>query len=220
MTIYFAHSPDEYESLVLAYATGQLKGALAVALATHLQLNERARQKIRAYEALGGALLDSHCGQAELSENCLDKMLGKLDKVSGHKNKSEKFFSDAHEDFFKSLALPNMLENYITHTLKISASQLKWLERKDGGYICTLRKQGKSSHGIRLLRFYPGKQHSFKVISDTKRLAVVLDGGLIKSETLYRRGDMAVLHPGDTVRPDTENPLGTLCFIVDDFENL
>ncbi|MAQ71320.1 MAG: hypothetical protein CL565_03905 [Alphaproteobacteria bacterium] len=215
MTTYFVHSSDEYENLVLAYATGQLKGALAVALATHLQLNESARQKARAYEALGGALLENHCGQTELSEDCLEKMLGKIDKISVSQKKTEKPLSDAYEDFFKSLSLPHMLENYIIHTLKVSASQLKWMEREDGGYICTLRKQSKVNQGVRLLRFYPGKQQSFKIISEKKRLAVVLDGGIVKSGTIYRRGDIAVLYPDEIVRPDTENRLGTLCLIVD-----
>jgi putative transcriptional regulator len=71
-------APDE---LLLDYAAGVLPGGPALAVALHVALDPAARRMVRRLRGLGGALLESDAGAAEMGEAALEQALARLDAV-------------------------------------------------------------------------------------------------------------------------------------------
>lgn len=65
------HLPDE---VLMAYAAGALPEAFNVVVATHVSLSDDSRVRLEAYDAVGGALLDT-IGSVEMSEGSLEATL-------------------------------------------------------------------------------------------------------------------------------------------------
>jgi putative transcriptional regulator len=73
------HPPDD---TVLRYANGTLPEAPAIVVATHLSFCPGCRQRMEAYEMLGGSMLES-VPPAALSADALSATLARLDAVTG-----------------------------------------------------------------------------------------------------------------------------------------
>ncbi len=65
------------DTLLMAYATGQLPEAFSLVVATHVSLCDDCRAALAAYEALGGSLLDRDNGTA-MAEGALEATLHRI----------------------------------------------------------------------------------------------------------------------------------------------
>jgi putative transcriptional regulator len=70
------HHPDD--SLLMAHAAGRLNSGAALVLATHAEACAQCRERLREFDALGGALLDQLAG-AELSADALNRTLAAVE---------------------------------------------------------------------------------------------------------------------------------------------
>ena len=70
------HHPDD--SLLLAHAAGRLNSGSALVLATHAESCAQCRERLRGFDALGGALLDQ-LEPAPLSADALSRTMAAID---------------------------------------------------------------------------------------------------------------------------------------------
>ncbi|SFF17342.1 ChrR family anti-sigma-E factor [Paracidovorax wautersii] len=74
------HHPED--ALLLAHAAGQLPTGPALVVASHLESCPRCRERVREYEALGGALLEA-ASPAALAPDALARALAAIDATPG-----------------------------------------------------------------------------------------------------------------------------------------
>lgn len=70
------HLPDE---LLMAYSAGSLPEAFNLVVASHVSLSDDSRIRLEAYDAVGGAVLDT-CETAEMSEGSLEATLALISR--------------------------------------------------------------------------------------------------------------------------------------------
>lgn len=190
------------EALMLDYASGALPEPVALAVATHLSLNERARGAYGAYQALGGLLLDSLDGE-ELSETCLETVLSRLDEDDSRPRPVRPALDD------KSRAiLPDPLQAYVPKSL----SALDW-KRKGAGVEEARLPVADRGYRVSLLKITPGQampHHTHRGCEYT----VVLDGAYDDDGTRFGRGDFSVADAADRHQPIADAETGCLCLIV------
>jgi len=66
------------DTLLMAYAAGSLPEAFSLLVATHISLCDECRAAAQAYEAVGGAVMETG-DEAQLSRGSLDAVLARLD---------------------------------------------------------------------------------------------------------------------------------------------
>lgn len=64
------------DPLLMAYAAGSLPEAFSLVIATHVSMCDECRARLGAYEAVGGAVLES--GHSEMSAGSLEKCFGQI----------------------------------------------------------------------------------------------------------------------------------------------
>jgi len=69
------HIPDEF---LMAYSAGILPESFSLVVAAHVSLSDDSRARLEAYDAVGGAVLES-VPEAEVSAGSLDAVLAQLD---------------------------------------------------------------------------------------------------------------------------------------------
>jgi len=77
MSMDIQHHPDD--DLLLAQANGRLEAGTGLVLASHLELCDTCRQRLRLLEVLGGVLLDE-LEPADLADDALARTLARIDR--------------------------------------------------------------------------------------------------------------------------------------------
>lgn len=67
------------DQLLMAYAAGSLPEAFSLVAATHVSLCDECRARLEAFEAVGGAVIDTS-PDCEMSPDCLAQVMARLDR--------------------------------------------------------------------------------------------------------------------------------------------
>lgn len=179
-------APDE---LLLDYAAGVLPEGPALAVALHVALDPAARRMVRRLRGLGGALLESDAGAAEMGEAALEQALARLDAVPVDAPRAR---APARPGFDWA---PAPLRRYLAG---------KDWKRAFGGFEeMRLDLQG-GPHRVSLLRLQPGQGlPAHRHVAE--EYTVVLQGGYTDSTGSYGVGDFAV-GPGPQAHKPVADP--------------
>ena len=181
---------------MLDYASGALSEPFALAMATHVSMNDEAARQYDKLNALGGALLDDMSGD-ELDGEIMDVMR-RLDDVEPILIETAETVSD----------VPAPLRPYIG----ASYDDLNW--RTIGpGIKQALIETGVSTHKVGLLKIAPGRpvgQHTHKGTEFT----VVLEGAYDDGYTRFEKGDLQLADASLDHQPLADKDQGCICLFV------
>lgn len=194
------HPPAE---MLMDYATGALREAPALVVATHLALCPACRAEVEKQEAIGGQMLEC-CGKVEVSAGCKDKVLAALD------NHEEETKQERPLDLFLCRTLPAPLRSYVG----CGATDVPWKSISAGidGYDFPIACAGGRA---RLMRIKAGQKMPSHTHKGTE-YTLVLSGAYRDGDILYRRGDMAVCDASVTHNPVADTLQDCICLVVID----
>ena len=185
------------EPLLMAYAAGTLPEAFGIVAATHVTMCDECRATLAGYEAVGGAILEE-AGSVALSDECLDKVLARLDlpeprpAIAKHKG-----------------MLPIPLADYVGGDLSV----VKWRSLGMGVKQAILATDHLAS--ARLL-FIPAGQsvpdHGHRGIE----LTLVLQGAFSDSTDRFGKGDLEIATENLQHAPVAEAGADCICLAATD----
>jgi len=181
---------------MLDYASGSLSEPFALAMATHVSMNEQAAKQYDKLNALGGALLEDMAGD-DLNGELADVML-RLDDV-------EPVVADIAEE---PSNIPAPLRPYIGR----SYDDLKW-KTIGPGIKQALIETGTLTHKVGLLKIAPGRpvgQHTHKGTEFT----VVLEGAYGDGDLRFEKGDLQLADASLDHQPLADKDQGCICLFV------
>ncbi|WP_420562738.1 ChrR family anti-sigma-E factor [Thalassobaculum sp.] len=195
------HHPEA--ELLLDYAAGKASQAASVLVATHLALCPECRQRVREYEAIGGALMESTPPVA-LSGDALSSVMARLDQT--WEEEAPKPAPVVDEETLR--LVPEPLRSYLSAGIEA----LPWKTRGLGVREAVL-DLGDPSVRTSLIRIAPGRKILSHTHGEVER-TMVLKGAYNDSTGRYARGDVAVGTPELDHTPVAEMGGECLCLTV------
>ncbi len=184
-------------SLLAAYADGALSEGMSLLVASHLTFCPACRQKVAAYEALGGALLAS---ERAAEAPALEAVLSRLDAPTPTDGTS--VASDTE---------PSLMPTALREAAGAHEDAIRWRFLMPG--LSEHRLSGFPDEDVRLLRARPG----VRILSHThvgEEATLVLSGAMRDGERIFRRGDVALADQSDDHHPQIVGDEVCLCLIV------
>jgi putative transcriptional regulator len=163
-----AHPP---QTMIADYAAGRLSRGMTLAVAGHLGLCARCRDRAARLTTLCGALFAACAEPVAPSRRCLEAALARLDRAGAPAPAI-------------APALPAPLRQCLAHP----PQTLAW--RPAGPGLSRCRLEGFPAEEVGLVRAEPGTRvpaHGHAGPEAT----LVLEGGLRDGDSIYRRGDIA-----------------------------
>jgi putative transcriptional regulator len=197
------HHPSS--DLILDYATGAMREAWSLAIATHLSLCPDCRRNVAGMEALGGQLLDT-AAPAPLAAGALDAVMARLDWAP---TKPDAPPPSRHQ-YVNRRVLPEPLRRYVGGDV----GDLKWQRLGLGAYQFLI-PTGESGATARLLRIPAG----LAVPAHTHRgleLTLILSGAFSDTTGMYRRGDLQEADENLSHQPHAAPGQDCICLAVTD----
>ena len=195
------HHPEE--ELLLDYAAGKASQAASVLVATHLALCPSCRQKVRDFEALGGALMEAEA-PVPMAHGALSAVMAQLEEPWEEDLPRPALSADPET----TRIVPEPLRGYLTGGI----DSLPWKTRGLGIREAVL-DLGDASVRSSLIRIAPGRRVLSHTHGDIER-TMVLKGAYTDSTGRYGRGDVAVATPELSHTPVAEMGEECLCLIV------
>ncbi len=198
------HHPSE--DMLLEYATGSMNEQASVLIATHLALCPMCREKVRAMESVGGALIDE-IEPALVGSDARQNVMAMLDAPEAKPlvARREPAFSEETQKL-----IPEPLRSRLAGDIE----SLPW--RTVGRGIRDLRlSDDENGFQSSLIRIRPGEavpQHTHH----GNELTLVLKGAFTDETGLYARGDVAFATSDIDHQPVAEADEECLCFAVVD----
>ncbi|OSP55026.1 ChrR family anti-sigma-E factor [Pseudoruegeria sp. SK021] len=190
------HLPDEY---LMAYSAGILSESFSLVVAAHVSLSDDSRARMEAYDAVGGAVLDS-APVANLSDGSLQAT---LDRIMGAPA------GPSADEPIGQGAFPAPLQEYVGGDL----DAVKWRSVGMGVKQAILKKDGSTS--VRLLYIPKGMampDHSHGGLEMT----LVLQGAYRDDDGEFHRGDIEVANDETQHTPVAFGPEDCICLTATD----
>ncbi len=197
------HHPND--ELLLDYASGALREAWSLAIATHLALCPKCRRSVANFEVLGGDILDGIAPEP-VSESTFDAVMACLDKAEDHSDHLPPASPGVPEQF----VLPQPLRGYLGGDL----SDLQWQRLGLGAYQLLI-PTGEPGVTARLLRIPAGRPvptHSHRGLE----LTLVLCGAFSDDTGSYGRGDLQEADESLEHQPHAAPGEDCICLAVTD----
>lgn len=194
------------EMLLMQYAAGGLSPSEALMVASHAALNPQARQKIAAYEALGGQMLCDNEARA-VTPDCLDKIMARIDDAC------------AETPCGEPLPIPLPAETGLREEIRslinahCQTRQRGWAPLAGGIDVIYLKVSAPRRHRLRLVRLAGGQQvppHRHPGLEIT----LVLEGGFSDATGHYTVGDMVVIDDPAFVHAPKADQAGCVCLTL------
>jgi putative transcriptional regulator len=200
------HHPDD--AILVDYAAGHLDEATGLLIATHLALCPLCRRNAAAFDALGGALLDT-LPPLPVEEACLAAVLARLDEPASPEPPSSGLMSGPAPGAGVPV-LPEPLRSYVG--TELDGVRWKPLLRGLDQFVIAMAP-GPSA--TRLLRLAGGGAIPRHTHLGTEMM-LVLQGGFSDHRGHYRRGDVMVADATVDHRPIADRGDPCLCLAVTD----
>ncbi|MBI2255673.1 MAG: cupin domain-containing protein [Proteobacteria bacterium] len=197
--------PDHHpgEELIVAYASGALDEANALAIASHMTLCPVCRDAVALYETLGGSLMD-HLPPAPLADGALIETLARAKAMPATSQPRSSLAAHGTAPL-----LPAPLRHYVGGDIDAA----KW--RPLGAGIHHMPLINGDSVTARLLRIGPGRS-VFDHTHGGTELTVVLDGSYTSQGQHFTRGDIEVADETVHHRPVASMKGACVCLVVTD----
>ncbi len=195
------HHPDQF--LLNDYAAGSLPGAVALAMAVHLDFCRRCRGEMRQLNQLGGELLGS-LDPVPVAEDAFIRLLQRLDDGSPA-SAAEVAQVPVHGS---SAGLSRALQRLAP----AGVEQLEW-KRSGRGVRTSRLRFGDPQREVALYRIRAGSrvpEHGH----GGSEITVVLSGAFADHEGCYRAGDFLLRGTTDVHRPVAAPEADCLCLGV------
>ncbi len=186
---------ENYEALLLAYAAGILDQAQNFAVSVHLSLSPRARQFVRKYETIGGALIECACDPEPMKSGSLENVLAQLDKPQRPVQQKPQQRKAIPVRLPPEINIPIA----ILETISCRPCEPRWRTALPGIHMCDLPMECRKS----TVHFIKGRPDA-RIPHHTHRgmeITLVLDGAFMDDFGHHQRGDMVVLD--ETVKHET-----------------
>ncbi len=195
------HAQDEH---LMDYAAGSLAEPIAVLVATHLALCPPCRARVEAFEAVGGALLET-LGAEPIDRSLRGSVLAKLDEIDSESAPPPSVRKPVPID----LRVPQPLRGYLGGGL----DTLAWKARGPLDEVRILREYaGVTSRLLRIKAGTAMPRHTH----EGSELTLVLTGGFADRGEHFLRGDVAVADSGVDHCPVADSGEDCYCFAVND----
>lgn len=200
------HHPDD--ELLVGYASGELAEAWSVLIATHTALCPACRNKVRAAEAVGGALVDDS-EPADMAADALEATLARATARAAAPEQRQVVTTDSDPETSRPV-LPQPLRDYAGGDL----ASLRWRRLGHGAHHIPL-VSGRGAPTARLIRIPAGQpvpEHGHNGLE----LTMVLQGSFVDGDMQFSAGDV------ETADSDLEHqPVATpgqdcICLAVTD----
>ena len=198
MTVPQLHPDDGY---LLDYATGTLPEPFLVLIASHLTLCPACRDTVRAFEGVGGALLETS-EPAAIAPDSLAAVMQRLDRPATVTAPPPPPPALSGFGF-----LPRPLQRFLTEM----PERPFWRRAFFGLETVRIPRFGECRS--RLMRIAPGKA-MLRHTHQGNELLLVLQGGYSDHTGDYERGDVAYGDPSLVHKPRADADTGCLCFSV------
>ena len=195
------HHPDPY--LLNDYAAGSLPGAVALAMAVHLDFCRRCRDGMRQLNRLGGELLGG-LDPVPVAEDAFTRLLQRLDD-SSPASAAEAVQLPAHGGCAG-------LTRALRRLAPAGVEQLEW-KRSGRGVRTSRLRFGDPQREVALYRIRAGS----RVLEHGhcgSEITVVLSGAFADHEGCYRAGDFVLRGTTDVHRPVAAPEADCLCLGV------
>lgn len=197
------HAGDEH---LMDYAAGSLAEPFAVLVATHLALCPACRDRVAAFEAVGGALLEDLDADA-VDRSLRQAVLARLDEAEGQAHAPAA--PAVHKPKAIDLRVPEPLRSYLEGGL----DDLDWKSRGPVDEVRLLRDHaGVTSRLFRIKAGTAMPQHSH----GGSELTLVLAGAFTDRGDHFTRGDVAVADASVDHCPVADADQDCYCFAVND----
>lgn len=191
---------ETYHALLMEYASGCLDEAQALIVATHMTLSPPARKIVAEYESIGGSMLKDCCGEVAMKSDALKSVMDRIEKMGGPESCTEKLKKKCGDKNLPTCLAGHMEKN-------------TWREETAGLHSIHV-KTTCCGYTARLVKMAPDFSMEVQVHPTKNTLAVILEGTVSGGNTVFRRGDLAILEKGNVypLRADTRD--GVICFVV------
>jgi len=197
------HHPDD--ELLVSYASGELAEAWSILIATHSALCPSCRDKVRAAEAVGGALVaDSE--PADMSVDALEATLARATAPVTVQSAARPVVSSQNP----SPVLPQPLRDYAGGDL----DSLRWKRLGRGAYHIPL-VSGRGAPTARLIRI-PAGNHVPEHGHNGLELTMVLQGSFMDGDTQFSAGDVETADSDLEHQPVAAPGQDCICLAVTD----
>lgn len=194
------HPPAD---MLLDYASGALREAPSLIVATHLALCPDCRTEVGKCEAIGGSLLEQAESMA-VSEACRNKVMAALgEQVPGKQ-------IPAYDPFLCNV-LPEPLRRYVG----CGVNQVQWKKHAPAAETLRLGSCRCRAGKARLFRVKAGA-HLPKHTHKGPEYTLVLAGSLTDENGTYSRGDFVFCESGSTHTPQAGAGDDCICLVVMD----
>ena len=190
--------------LLLDYASGRLAPAVALVVATHLELCRTCRTSAAEMEMLGGVFLES-LPPVDISEGLLDTTLAKLDTQEAIQQQPAAPTCEGNIPM-------HMAPRTLTPLVGRAYEHLTWSRIVDGVDEARLPFADRR-HRVTLLRALRGSQFPFHDHAGNEYLAV-LEGGFCCSDRPFVKGDFASCGPSESHGLTMNTHDECLCLLV------
>ena len=181
------------DELLAAHAAGRLPPPVALVVASHLALSPESRRRHRAYEAVGGALLEA-IEPAPLAPDAWDRLLARLDDADREPGREPSVRPRGPEVGLAPGAGPEVLGRLprpLRDLLPDPPEGLPWRRLGGGAAAAAELDPGWPGHRTTLLRMRPGgafPHHTHRGVE----LVLVLEGAFRDETGRYGRGDLQI----------------------------
>ena len=196
------HHPDD--ELLVSYASGELPEAWSVLVATHTALCTDCRGKVRAAEAVGGALV-SDAAPVEMDAGAFEATMARVAAQP-----DEPAVTPVTTVGVAKPVLPQPLRDYAGGDL----NSLKWRRLGHVAYHVPL-VTGRSAPTARLIRIPAGRpvpEHGHNGLE----LTMVLQGSFVDGGTRFGAGDVEIADSDLEHQPMAEPGQDCICLAVTD----
>ncbi len=188
------------DSILMAYASGNLPEAFNLVVATHISLCDECRAQLGSFEAIGGALIDGD-ELVEISDDALDATLRMIESNPKAPIKVQVAPADA--------VFPEPLRDYVGGDL----SDVKWRPVPGGVKQAVLKTSSDAT--VRLLAIPGGTAMPDHGHRGTE-LTLVLQGAFKDEDDRFARGDVEVADEDLHHTPVAEEGVTCICLAATD----
>lgn len=191
---------ETYHALLMEYASGCLDEAQALIVATHISLSAPARKIVADYESIGGAMLKDRCGSVPMKSDALKCVMDKIEKLEKPQSCTEKLKKKCGDKDLPTCLAGHMEKN-------------SWKQEQTGLHSIHV-KTTCCGYTARLVKMAPDFSMDVAVHPEKHTLAVILEGTVSGGNTVFQRGDLAILEKGNMYPLRADAQTGVICFVV------
>lgn len=200
-----------HDMLLMHYAAGRLGVHEAVIVAAHVAMNEDARARVRAFEALGASLM---CCEkpAAVTPECLSRVLSGIEKNATAPQEPTPCDAACAERLHIPLAVYTLLSCFCAHHATQWSKAAAGVSKIDLAPDCGHNTAQKR---LRLMKMdaastTPAHRHA------GRELTLILDGGMTDGQRHYGPGDIVIIDDPAHIHEPVAAQAGCVCLMLTD----